>query len=122
MVAISSADVFSRLSLLTDLDGDSAQALAPYCEDAANVILQNERDNCGDEAAGTLLSAAAALAFYRLALARDGCREGSWETGDVKIARNPAGVSAARGLWREALAGAAPYLRDSRFFFRGTPA
>lgn len=82
--------------------------------------MKNERGDCGGKAAGALLSAAAALAFYRLTLARDGSGDGSLETGEVKVARNPGAVSSARRLWRETLASAAAYLKDDGFLFERT--
>jgi hypothetical protein len=116
MITLDSKDVLSRFALLAGLDGGTEYL--PLCEDAAAEIERGERETCGSEALGPLTAAAAALAFYRWALAQAGGTAGSFSAGNVKVSSGAGNIRPARLLWREAKAAASPYLADSGFLFR----
>ncbi len=118
MTALDRAAVKARFALLAGLDG--AEPYEPLCEDAAAQIERREREGCGEEALGPLTAAAAALACYRFSLARAGGGGGEFAVGDVRVKAGDSGVAPARGLWRESLAAAAPFLTDAGFLFRRT--
>lgn len=120
MMTLDMDGVLMRFALLTGLDSDGAMQYQPLCADAAREIERGERDGCGPEASGPLISAAAALACYRWSLAQGCAGSGSFEAGDVKVEPGKRDVSAVRRLWRESLAAASPYLSDFSFLFRRT--
>ncbi len=87
------------------------------------VCLEEIRARLRDGANGNdarIERAAAGLAFYKLTLKRiseDGAA--SFKAGDVSVSQNPAELLAIAAKVRdEALAGAAPLLRDDLFLFR----
>lgn len=116
MIALERPAVLARFALLAGLD--DAQPCLPLCEDAAARLERQEREGCGEEALAPLTAAAAALAFYRYALAQAGGLPGSFSAGDVRVTAGAANTAPARALWRESLAAAAPYLKDGEFLFR----
>lgn len=110
-------DVMARLELLTGLSADQAEKFRPLGADAMAEISRRALQN--DEASrGALTAAAAALAFYRWSLAGGATGIGTFSMGDVKITKGPKGIAAAREVWREAAAAAAPFLEDGEFVFR----
>lgn len=114
---IDAGAVLSRFALLAGMSAEEAEPYRALCEDAAAELSRGEKAECGPEASGPLAAAAAALAFYRYGLAAGS--GGSFEADGVKV--SPGGESAAaRRLWRESLAAAAPYLTDTCFLFRRT--
>lgn len=117
MADISAADVLERFALLAALP--EPEEFLPLCGDAAAELSGAQRDSCGAEAQGALVSAAAALAFYRWALAQAATEAGSFSAGDVKVTADSGRASQARRLWREAIASAAPYLKDGGGFVFG---
>lgn len=117
MTGISAQDVLERFALLASLP--EPEEFLPLCGDAAAELSDAQRDSCGAEARGALVSAAAALAFYRWTLAQAAAGAGSFSAGDVKVTADSGRASQARRLWREAAAGAAPYLKDGGAFVFG---
>lgn len=114
MIALDPAEVLSRFSALSGLqDPERYRAL---CAAAAGETGAAERGDCGEEGREALSGAAAALAFYRWALSNAGRGDGSFSAGDVEISPGKADPAAARELWRNAAAAAAPYLRDPGCF------
>ena len=115
MTQISAQAVLERFALLASLP--EPEEFLPLCGDAAAELSSAQRDSCGAQAQSALISAAAALAFYRWTLTQAATGAGSFSAGDVKVTADSGRVSQARRLWREAAASAAPYLQDGSFLF-----
>lgn len=109
-----------RFALMTGLGSEEAEKYSVMCEDAMAQILQRAADT-GGTAQKALCFAAAALALYRWALACAAAEPGEFSAGDIKITRGGVSPSAAKEVWEQAAAAAAPYLRDEAFYFRGIP-
>lgn len=111
--------VLSNLRQIASLDEEGAAFGLPLCL----VCLEEIRARLRDDADGNdtrIERAAAGLAFYKLTLKRiseDGAA--SFKAGDVSVSQNPAELLAIAARVRdEALAGAAPLVRDDLFLFR----
>ncbi len=108
-----------RFALMADLSADQAEKYLPLCEDAAEEITRrSEQVQNGAAAQRVLCAAAAALVLYRWALFSASGDLGSFSAGDVKVVKSGANVVAAKQVWQEAAAAAAPYLKDDGFLFR----
>ena len=116
MIKLDAAQVLSRFNALAGLAGGD-ESCQQVCGNAAAEIERRERSGCGDEASDPLVSAAAALAFYRYTLMQSANGADSFEADGVKVTPAAKSVSSARKLWGEAAAAAARYLSDSGFFF-----
>lgn len=120
MIEIQAADVLLRFSALSGLE--NAGAYQTLCSDAAAELGAAERESCGEEGRSALTAAAGALALYRFALARAGTGTESFSAGDVRVSAGAGDAGAARTLWKNAEAAAAPYLADpGRFLFGRIP-
>ncbi|MCH3972930.1 MAG: hypothetical protein LKE53_09270 [Oscillospiraceae bacterium] len=107
-------NVLKRVQLLHGLDRGEAEAYRPLAQEAAARLEKSRVKPGGDS---LLEAAAAALVHWQLCLLEPA---GSFTAGDVHAA-DPDARSAAKALWRSALAGAAPYLADEGFAFRSMP-
>lgn len=106
-----------RFILMADISAERAEKFRPLCVEAMGEI--SRRSVQGDGGGQSALeSAAAALAFYRWALAGAANSAGSFAAGDIKITKSTETAALAKEAWREAEAAAAPYLEDSGFLFR----
>mgnify|MGYP001313736053 CR=1 FL=1 len=111
--------VLAALRQYTDIGERGEAAALPLCRDSLCEVRGRLRDAafCGDRRVET---AAAGLAFYRLTLRRMGENGGAarLKAGDIAIERNPGALLAAAAKVRdEALAQAAPLLKDNAFYF-----
>ncbi len=102
------------------LDEKEAENALPLCSLCLNEIKKRLREGA-DENDSRIASAAAALAFYRIAIrnAVDSQGTTSFKAGDVTVSRTPAAaVELAVAVRDEAFAAAADLIEDSSFVFR----
>lgn len=116
---VSRQSVLNRLRQFITLDEQGAENALPLCEICLSQLTERLRDDA-DENDMRIAEAAAGLAYYRLMLraaASDSAVE-SFRAGDVTVTRSPAAVlEIAAKIRNEALAGAAPLIKDDNFFF-----
>lgn len=111
--------VLSCLKQMASIEEEGAAFGLSICVTSLEEIRSRLRDGAdGNDA--RIEKAAAGLAFYKLALRRiseDGTA--GFQAGDVRVSQNPAQLLAIAAKVRdEALAGAAPLLRDDLFLFK----
>ncbi len=111
--------VLSSFRQITSLEEEGAAFGLSLCMTCLEEIRARLRDGAdGNDA--RIERAAAGLAFYKLTLKRiseDGTA--SFKAGDVSVSQNPTELLAMAAIVRdEALAVAAPLLRDDLFLFR----
>lgn len=109
-----------RFALLAGLTDTEAEKYAVLCGDAMEQIARRAVKTDG-AAENVLCAAAAALALYRWALARAAAEPQEFTAGSVKIGWGGVSPAAAKEMWEQAAAAAAPCLRDENFWFGGTP-
>ncbi|ARP49533.1 hypothetical protein B6259_00650 [Ruminococcaceae bacterium CPB6] len=107
-------NILNKLQLLHGLQADEAEKYRPLAQEAVDRLENCRRKDGGDS---LLETAAAALVHLQLTLTEPA---GSFTAGDVH-GDNTQERAAAKELWKESLAAAAPYLRDERFIFRSVP-
>jgi hypothetical protein len=111
--------VFSSLKQMASIDEEGTAFGLSLCVTSLEEIRARLRDGA-DENDARVARAAAGIAFYKLALKRiseDGTA--SFKAGDVSVTQNPAALLAIAAKVRdEALAAAAPLLKDELFLFR----
>ncbi|NLJ30344.1 MAG: hypothetical protein GX424_01860 [Clostridiales bacterium] len=110
-------DVLERFAMMAGLSGEEAAKYGVLCEDAMEQTTRRAADTDA-EADKPLCAAAAALALYRWALVRAAAEPQEFAAGDVKIDLGGVSPEAAKKVWEQAEAAAAPYLRDDDFLFR----
>lgn len=110
-------EVMGQFAVMTGLGNAGAEEFTPVCTQAMEEV---SRRATGDTAAGekALCAATAALAFYRWALITAAGTPENFSAGDIKISQNSVHLQAAREMWRQAAAAAAPWLKDEDFLFR----
>lgn len=111
--------VLSSLKQMASIDEEGMAFGLSLCVTSLEEIRARLRDGA-DENDDRIGRAAAGLAFYKLALKRisaDGAA--SFKAGDVSVTQNPAELLAIAAKVRdEALAAAAPLMKDELFLFR----
>jgi len=112
-------EVLERFALMADLSAERAEKFRPLCGEAMTEISRRARSD-DTNAHKALCAAAAALAFYRWALAGEANGPAGFALGEVKVSKNGTAAALAKEAWKEAEAAAAPYLEDDQFLFRGT--
>lgn len=117
--ALSLDDVVARFSALSRLCGDDLESFSFLCSDALHTILSARRceDPVSDTDAPLLCNAAAALAFYHFALLSSALPNPDFSAADVRVSYPKPDLSAAKALYRDARALAAPLLLDQDFSF-----
>lgn len=111
--------VISRFAALARLSGEDLESVSFLCSDARQTILHARRteDPVSDSDAPLLCNAAAALAFYHFALLQSALPSPDFSAADVRVSYPKPDLSAAKKLYREARALAAPLLLDQDFSF-----
>ncbi|MEI6578563.1 MAG: hypothetical protein WCN92_03770 [Eubacteriales bacterium] len=111
--------VLSNLRQITSLDGEGAAFGLSLCLTCLEEIRARLRDGA-DENDSSIERAAAGLAFYKLTLRRlSEDSSTSFKAGDVSVSQNPGELLAiAAKVREEALAEAAPLLKDELFLFK----
>ncbi len=111
-------EILARFVQMAGLTAAEAERWFPVCLAASAEIQARTKPAVLTAAQRELLCAAgAALAFYRYSLASSAIEEGSFSAGDVKVTKGSSGYLAAKQLWEEMEAAAAPLLNDENFMF-----
>lgn len=112
--------VLSRFSLIANLKTEEAQPWLPICNEAIDYVLEHLKPHVNEEKdSRRLITAAAALAFYRYSLYRaSGSGMDSFSAGDIRITENKKEtVQSAFAVWCEAKGAISDLLLDDQFLF-----
>ena len=112
-------NVLESLKQITDLDEEGATAALPLCHSGLEEIKVRLRDDA-DPNDPRVISAAAALAFYKMTLRRIDSNEAvtSFKAGDVTVTKSPSAMlEGAVKIRDDALINILPLVKDEGFIF-----
>lgn len=119
---ISATDVYTALLNYSDVSELTEEQLLPCCEDGLNWVVRRLRDNV-DETDPLITETAAAIAhfFFFIRSLTEPDKYESYKVGDMTIKKNPQKqFETEKELRKQAIANAAPILKDGGFFFSGS--
>ncbi|MBQ8502685.1 MAG: hypothetical protein IJ491_00205 [Clostridia bacterium] len=118
---ISVNDVYTLLSSYSDVEDATEEQLLPCCQDGLNWVLKRLRETA-DEDDPLITETAAAIAHFYFFVRRltEMDKYESYKVGDMTISQNPQKqYLTEKELRHQAIANAAPILKDGGFYFRG---
>ena len=113
--------ILDSLKQITDLDEEGASAALPLCSSGLDEVLVRLKDTA-DEDDPRVIAAAAAIAYYKLALKRADENESCtrFKAGDVTISQSASAMlENAANVRSTALLDLLPLLKDDEFVFMG---
>lgn len=119
---ISVNDVYTLFCNYSDVTDFTEEQLLPCCQDGLNWVLRRLRDTA-DKSDPLITETAAAIAHFFFFIRRltEPDKYENLKIGDMTITQNPMKqYQAEKELRRQAIANAAPILKDGGFFFRGS--